>query len=96
MEHVTVSVDAERYDELVHGTPSDRSLPQYGEPTGGTMQIAVKPGATTGGRPALVVAFRVVTPDGRVRLVQATTTLRAFLAAVEVLRQRRDLQDEIP
>jgi hypothetical protein len=74
---VILGQDAE-FDKLVHG-----GLPQAGPVT-----IAVKDGATQGGMPGAVISFPVQLPDGSVKLVQATMTLRLLVGFYSAVRGR--------
>jgi len=77
---ITFGADgAQRFDELVH---HPKALPE-----GGDLELAVKEDATTGGAPGIVVSF-TVNVHGRIGRAQAVTTLRAFMAAADVLRAR--------
>lgn len=71
-ESIEVSIDADRFDEVVHESLSE----------GGDLEIVVKPGATRAGRPAVAVTFTVGV-RGKTRRAQAVTTLRALKSAVE-------------
>lgn len=72
MEHVSIQLSKpELFDSLVHG----------GLPQASAMQVVTKDKGTDQGNPIVVIAFDVQMPDGTVRQVQATTTVRLFQQA---------------
>lgn len=68
----------ETFDKLVHG-----GLPQCSSVT-----IATKDCATANGMPGAVIAFDVKLPDGTVKQVQATMTLRLLTGFYTAVRGR--------
>ena len=88
MEALSVKIDAKTFDEMVHGTVNSPTLPECAD-----LKIAVKENATQEGAAAIVIGWTAKLPDGSLRKVQATTTLRAFLMAVEFLQHHPKLQE---
>jgi len=89
MELLTTQVNAERFDELVHGTEAEPVLPQHG---GTAMEVAAKPNGMKSGAAAVVISFCAVTPDGRVHRVQAVTSRKLLLAAAKIIENHPDLR----
>lgn len=75
----TVLDDHDEYARLVHGGAAQAS----------PVTVCSKSGAMQSGAPGIVVAFEVEV-DGRVVPVQATTSLRCFLSAADLLRARHE------
>lgn len=77
MEQITVILDAERFDKAVHGglelSPDLPVLPECGD-----LAFYVKPNATVGGKPMVVVTFTVKLPDGKFARAQATNTFANY------------------
>lgn len=88
MESLAVKIDDKTFDEMVHGTVNSPTLPECGD-----LKFAVKKHATVEGRPAIVIGWTAKLPDGSLRKVQATTTLRSFLMAVTFLQNHPELQE---
>lgn len=73
MERVDVALSAEKFDAAVHGDGVVPVLPESGD-----MAFYIKPRATEGGKPGVVVTFTVQLPDGSQARAQAVTTLANF------------------
>jgi len=79
MEAATIKLNnAEQYDALVHD----------GLPQASGITVVTKDKGTDQGRPVAVIAFDAQLPDGTVRTVQATVTVRLLqqLAAATIGR----------
>lgn len=79
MEHLSIQLDQpELFDQLAHG----------GLPCGNDLQVVTKPKATAEGKPAVVIAFSVQLPDGKVVQAQVVTTVALFQMAAAAMRGR--------
>lgn len=79
MEKISVLMgQPEEFDKAVH----------EGLPEGGDIRIVVKEGAMVSGAHGIVITWTVQLPDGEIKTAQATTSLRTFAAAAQLLRAR--------
>lgn len=86
MEAITIAIDAEKFDQSVHGTPE--GPPSLKE--GGDMAIYVKKKATVNGNAMAVVTFTVQLPNGTLARAQCATTAVNLMAALAVLKGWHD------
>lgn len=71
MEGLRCCLDGEAFDRAVHGEAEGPPVLQEG----GDLAFYVKPNATAGGNPAVVVTFTVRQTDGSLARAQCVTTL---------------------
>lgn len=88
MEHLRVANSAVLFDRAVHGGLDGETIPVL--PDGGDLAVFVKPNATVGGRPGVVVTFTVRLPDGTMARAQSVTTLANFENVFAAIRGWKD------
>lgn len=75
MEYVSIKLDDDSYNQLVHGA----DYPQAGD-----LVFARKREATGLGKPCIAIGFTIMV-DGKPKKVQAVTTQAAFLMAAKTI-----------
>lgn len=84
MEVITVQLNKpEEFERLRIGTDGAKVLPE-----GCDLQFVTKDGATDEGAAAVIIAFSVQLPDGRIARAQAVTTVKLLLQTARILRAR--------
>lgn len=85
MESIDCRLSAEMYDKAVNGGIDHPVLSESGD-----LAFYVKPNATTGGKPGVVITFSVQLPDGTMARAQATTTLKLLDMVFHCIKGWRD------